>query len=146
MRRAFSSKLRDLYTAIGIVHVEPGLFWKKRHCAIPLSSFVVRCTRVAEFLCFVLLMEAAVMVALLIFRDAAKFVAPYDQILGSLQIWWFPDLWDIIRVDRFCRTSLTLCLSSRTIAIGGCWDFACRSVCYSTTHLFHISMTVVVFW
>lgn len=48
-------------------------------------------------------------------------------------------------VVRFCCADLTICLSSQTLVMVGCWDPACHTVWLSTTHWFHIPLTVVGF-
>ena len=43
-------------------------------------------------------------------------------------------------ITQFCKATLTICLSSRALLVGGRWDPACRSVFPSATHWFYIRM------
>ncbi|GFX59169.1 hypothetical protein TNCV_936841 [Trichonephila clavipes] len=64
---------------------------KRQHCTTPLSSFVVRCSKVAVHLYAAVSREVEIMVAVLTLHATPNFVAPYERVLGVLQICIFPD-------------------------------------------------------
>ena len=51
-----------------------------------------------------------------------------------------PIYWLMVRgvIMPFCRFDFTICLSSRALVMGGCWDPAYHSVWLSAAHWFHI--------
>ncbi|GFV88681.1 hypothetical protein TNCV_1594011 [Trichonephila clavipes] len=64
---------------------------KRRHCTTPVSSFVVRRTRVNFSLCATFSREAEEVVHVLTIYAAAYAVAPYEWMLGVLQKCSFSD-------------------------------------------------------
>ncbi|GFU71679.1 uncharacterized protein TNCV_3036191 [Trichonephila clavipes] len=76
--------LRHIYGPENTIR-KTGIRLKRRHCAIPVSSFVIRCTRVAVSVFDGLSREAEVMSSVLTVHATANIVSPYECILSVVQ-------------------------------------------------------------
>ena len=137
-RLVLFSEHPDTYTAIRILHTEPGLIWKDN---------------IVPFLCPALSFGAPKMPSLSMMHCQGKSVreltshaasnvdAPYEWKLGMLQACLFPDYWSFMWFYGFAgrpHNMSVLSDISHGQALRSCAPFSMPSA----THWFHIRMTV----